>query len=143
MLEQVGAGTWQPERDAQPWVRFCLTAHFRQATTLMRRARVMQRLWDIVEHHTAQRGLPDRTIVVLTEAALGFKARNATYRKNADVSENLASRDLKQLVGAGLLVPMGERRGRYYVASPQLQAFGREAADGESHSVPDPFDVNG
>jgi Fic family protein len=143
VLARVGGGRWQPERDARAWVRFCLTAHFRQATTLMRRARVMHRLWDAVEEKVRVLGLPERTIVVLAEAALGLKARNATYRKNADVSENLASRDLKQLVGAGLLLARGERRGRYYVASSELLALGREADAGEEHRVPDPFEANG
>ena len=143
VLAAVGAGRWQPERDTRPWIRFCLTAHFRQATTLMRRARVMHRLWDAVEQRATQLGLPDRTVVVLAEAALGLKARNATYRKNADVSENLASRDLKQLVDAGLLVAKGERRGRYYVASPELRGMGQQANAGEPHRVQDPFDLNG
>ncbi len=40
-----------PERDARPWVRFCLTAHYRQAQTLLRRSREMQRLWDALEEH--------------------------------------------------------------------------------------------
>jgi Fic family protein len=143
VLATVGAGRWQPERDTRPWIRFCLTAHFRQATTLMRRANIMHRLWDAVEERARQLGLPDRTVVVLAEAALGLKARNATYRKNADVSENLASRDLKQLVGAGLLVAMGERRGRYYLASRELRELGQQADAGEPHRVPDPFDLNG
>lgn len=143
VLATVGAGRWQPERDTRPWIRFCLTAHFRQATTLMRRANIMHRLWDAVEQRAKQLGLPERTVVVLAEAALGLKARNATYRKNADVSENLASRDLKQLVGAGLLVAMGERRGRYYLASRELRELGQQADAGEPHRVPDPFDLNG
>lgn len=141
VLAEVGGGGWHPERNARPWIRFCLTAHFRQASTLMRRARVMHRLWDALEHETTRRGLPGRTIVVLAEAALGFKARNATYRKAADVSENLASRDLKLLSDAGLLAATGERRGRYYLASPLLKAFGQEAAAGEPDSIPDPFDM--
>jgi Fic family protein len=143
VLAAVGAGSWHPERDARQWVRFCLTAHFRQASTLMRRARLMQRLWDALEHEIKGRGLPERTIVVLGEAALGCKARNATYRKVAEISENLASRDFKLLTDSGLLVAEGERRGRYYVASEILSAIGRDAASGEPHIMADPFDLNG
>jgi Fic family protein len=142
VLAQVGAGAWHPERDARPWVRFCLTAHFRQASTLMRRANVMQRLWDALEHEARRLGLPDRAIVVLSEAALGFKARNATYRKAAEITENLASRDLKALVDAGLLVPEGAKRGRYYVASTRLRQFGNDAAGAQPHAFPDPFDAS-
>jgi hypothetical protein len=52
--------------------------------------------------------------------------RNATYRNNADVSDALASKDLKELVDAGLLVPHGERRGRYYTAGPATEALSSE-----------------
>jgi Fic family protein len=141
VLKEVGAGGWNPARDARPWVRFCLTAHFRQASTLMRRARVMARLWDIVEHEAARLHLPDRAIVALVEAGLRLKVRNATYRKAADISENLASRDLKALVDAGLLVPKGEKRGRYYEASTTLEAFSETATKGEPHHFPDPFEL--
>lgn len=143
VLAHVGAGSWHPERDARPWVRFCLTAHFRQASTLMRRARLMHRLWDAIDFEIKRKGLPERTTVVLAEAALGLKARNATYRKAAEISENLASRDLKLLTDAGLLVATGERRGRYYVASPALVAIGREAAQDEPRKIADPFDMDG
>ncbi len=139
VLASVGAGSWHPERDARPWIRYCLTAHFRQASTLVRRARVLHRLWDALEHETRARGLPDRTIPVLGEAALGLKVRNATYRKSADISENLASRDLKLLADSGFLVPAGEKRGRYYVHSPALREIGLEAAKGETKAVADPF----
>src|SRR3990172_4743171 len=37
ILAEVGGGSWQPERDALPWVRFSLTAHLRQARTMLRR----------------------------------------------------------------------------------------------------------
>jgi hypothetical protein len=51
--------------------------------------------------------LPERTALGLLEAASGGRIRNASYRVSADVSNNLASRDLKLLVDAGLLVPEG------------------------------------
>ncbi len=41
----------------------------------------------------------------------------------AEVSENLASRDLKTLVDQGLLVTAGEKRGRYYLASDALKVI--------------------
>jgi Fic family protein len=33
ILAEVGAGSWNPHRNARPWIRFCLTAHYRQAMT--------------------------------------------------------------------------------------------------------------
>jgi hypothetical protein len=59
-------------------------------------------------------------MLALSDAAFGFRVRNATYRTAAEISDPLASRDLRALVDAGLLVPHGERRGRHYVASEWL-----------------------
>ena len=64
--------------------------------------------------------------------------RNATYRPIAEISDNLASRDLKSLVELGFLVPEGEKRGRFYVASERLQAI--RAQTRESRKIEDPFE---
>lgn len=138
VLAQVGGGSWHPERDARPWLRFCLTAHYRQAATLLVRTRETQRLWDELEQETGRRGLPERMLFALADAAIGLRVRNATYRPIAEISDNLASRDLNALVKEGLLVPQGERRGRFYVASEllaELRARTREARRVEE----DPF----
>jgi hypothetical protein len=39
------------------------------------------------------------------------------------VNNIIASRDLKNAVDAGLLVPLGERRGRLYVGAPHIRAI--------------------
>ena len=138
VLGTVGGGSWHPERDARPWIRFCLKAHFFQATTLLRRTREMERLWDALEREVQARGLPERAMVALSDGAMGYRVRNATYRVGAGgVSENLASRDLKQLVAAGLLIPHGERRGRHYLGSPVLRLL-RERIR-EPRGIEDPF----
>lgn len=120
VLAEVGGGNWQPARDARPWIRFCITAHFQQATTLLRRAREIERLWDFLEEEIRAADVPARLIYALADAAVGWRVRNATYRPVAEVSEQLATRDLGLAVKAGLLVPKGERRGRYYERSPRL-----------------------
>ncbi len=137
VLAAVGGGSWHPERDARPWIRFCLTAHYRQATTLLLRTKEMQRLWDALEEEVGRRKLPERTLLALVDAAIGLRVRNATYRPVAEIHDNLASRDLKSLVAEGLLVPEGEKRGRYYVASDFLTTI-REKTH-ESRRVEDPF----
>ena len=137
VLAAVGGGSWPPERDARPWVRFCLTAHFRQATTLLIRTREMSRLWDALEEEIVGRALPDRTILVMADAAIGLRVRNATYRPIAEITENLASKDLKILVGQGLLIPQGEKRGRFYIASDFLKALRKKTR--EPRRVEDPF----
>ena len=120
VLAQVGQGAWHPERDPLPFVTFCLTAHYRQAETLLRRHEEMERLWALLEQEATRKGLPERAMLALTDAALGFRVRNATYRTAAEISDPLASRDLRAMVDAELLVPHGERRGRHYVAGAWL-----------------------
>ena len=121
VLAEVGGGGWHPDRDCRPWLRFCLTAHYRQAQTLLRRSKEFERVYDDLNNLVLRHGLPDRTAFALVEAAFGQRVRNASYRISADVSNNLASRDLKALVDLGLLIPQGEKRGRHYIASAPVR----------------------
>jgi len=120
VLAEIAQGHWHPERDALPWIKFCLTAHYRRAETLLRRSQEAGRLWSELESEIKQRDMQERMVLALHDAAFGFRVRNTTYRKAADVSEAAASRDLGQLVAAGLLVAHGEKRGRFYVAGEWL-----------------------
>jgi hypothetical protein len=108
--------------------------------TLLRRTREIQRIWDQLEVEVQQRGLPDRVILALADAAIGLNVRNSTYRAAADTSENLASRDLKHLCDAGSIEARGEKRGRVYVAALPVVAVRMRAAEPRG-DVPDPFDV--
>lgn len=121
VLAEVGQGAWHPERDPLPWIRFCLTAHYRQAETLLRRTEEQERLWNALEAELKRRGLNERLLMALSDAAVGYRVRNSTYRRAAEVSEQVASRDLALLVGQGLLIAQGERRGRFYLASDWLR----------------------
>lgn len=123
VLALVGGGGWNPGRDCKPWLRFCLTGHYRQAQTLLRRTREIERVYLDLAELVKQQGLNERTALALVEAASPVRVRNASYRVSAAISNNLASRDLKMLTDAGLLVAEGERRGRYYVASETVMAI--------------------
>lgn len=138
VLAEVDAGAWHPERDARPWVRFCLTAHYRQAQTLLRRSREMQRLWDALEELVSELRLPARALAALSDAALGFRVTNGRYRALTDINANLASRDLAALHRAGLLAGKGERRGRYYVASERVRSLYQQLREVRQR-IPDPF----
>jgi hypothetical protein len=120
VLAETGGGAWHPERDARAWIRFCLTAHLRQARTLSQRVEQSERLWSLLEAEVARLGLPDRTILALFDAASGFRVHNSRYQTHAEVSDYAGGRDLRRLVEAELLVPRGEKRGRFYVAHPRL-----------------------
>lgn len=126
VLEQVGQGSWNPDGNARPWVRFTLTAHLRQARTLQRRIKESEQLWIELENISRRFSLPERVIPAMYDAALGLRVRNATYRamqEGEEISEQAASRDLRALVDAGVFIPSGERRGRIYTGSQELQAL--------------------
>lgn len=138
VLAEVGGGGWHPERDSTPWVRFCITGHYRQAQTLLRRMKEAELIYGELVELVTKHEFPDRTALGLLEAVSGLRVRNASYRATADVSNNLASRDLKALVDAKLLVAQGERRGRHYVASESVLAIA--AKHKLPRGIPDPFD---
>jgi Fic family protein len=137
VLAEARGGHWDPRRDARRWIRFCLTAHYRQATTSLQRIERAGTVWDRIEQEVRRRRLPERTTLALLDATLGYRVRNATYRGAAGISDHLASRDLKALVGAGLLVPHGERRGRFYQAVDSLRSL--RVATRHKKAVEDPF----
>ncbi|MGW5744584.1 Fic family protein [Amycolatopsis sp. NPDC003861] len=125
VLGEVGGGSWQPRRDARPWIRFTLTAHLRQARTMLQRVKESERMWAELETLVQGRGLPERSAMALFDAMIGLRVRNATYRayfedSPEEITEATASRDLRALVAAGLLEAEGEKRGRHYVAKPPL-----------------------
>ena len=122
VLADVGGGGWNPQRDSRPWVRFCIRGHYRQAQTLLRRTREWERLYEAFSVEVYRHGLHERTVMALLEASSGIRVRNSSYRVSADISNNLASRDLKNLVDAGFLEAHGERRGRHYVAGESVRA---------------------
>jgi Fic family protein len=131
VLAEVGQGSWHPENNARPWLRFMLTAHLRQARTLLARVRESEELWERCSIEAQSAGLPARVIPALFNAALGFRVQRSGYRSLVDdeVSEVVATRDLKAMADAGLLVAHGERRGRFYTASSQLRAIAKEIRD--------------
>ena len=86
-----------------------------------------------------QLNLPDRADSALIDAAFGYRVTNQRYRGENEISDVVASRDLRRMTDAGLLVPHGERRGRYYVTSEMLRDI-REAIRDRGRA-PDPYDL--
>lgn len=127
ILAEVGQGSWNPNRDALPWVRFCLRAHYQQAATTIRRYDEYGLLYQSVEALARSQHLHARMIMPLFDAALGLSLTNARYVSVAETEAHSATRDLKVLVEKGLLVPHGEKRGRTYRASPDLRKLRSEA----------------
>ncbi|MFN8105290.1 MAG: hypothetical protein U0U69_12600 [Acidimicrobiia bacterium] len=80
VLAEVGQGSWHPGNDARPWIRFCLTAHLRQARTTLRRAEESEDLWSRCEHEVEATDCRHGPRLTLFSAALGFRIRNPTHR---------------------------------------------------------------
>ncbi len=141
VLAEVGQGSWHPEHDPRPWVRFNLKAHYLQAQTLLQRVKESEQLWVALERLTTREGFPDRVIEGLWDAAIGHRVRRATYLRfvSEPISEQAAGRDLRQLAERGILVPHGEKRGRYYTGSKELVGLWRAIRDKRNEGIADPF----
>ena len=142
VLAEVGQGAWNPRRNALPWIRFCLTAHYRQAHELLRRLEETRAMWAQLEDLAKTHRLNPRVVNAMAEAAAGYKVRNTSYRRQADVSNQVAKSDLKNLTDQGLLVAVGEKRGRYYVRGEPLERIGRAVQRPPADDV-DPFASRG
>lgn len=105
MLAEVGRSSWHPECDVRPWGE--------------------------LETRVSGKNLSERSLLALFDAAMGLRVRNSTYHSSLadspdEISEQTASNDLRKMVEAELLLPKGERRGRYYVASQGVASIMRE-----------------
>lgn len=137
VLSLVGQGSWHPQNDARPWLRFILKAHLVQAHKILWLNELLSKIWQAADKIAKEKGLPERSLQTIADAILGLKAKNATYRKYTNVTENLASRDLKMLVDKKVLVPAGQKRGRYYEPSQKLKQLRQELWT--PFTIPEPF----
>ena len=128
VLQEVGTESWHPEGDARPWVRYCLEAHFVQASSVLRRVKESEEIWTRLESVCAERRLPPRMLSALFDATVGMRVRNASYRAalkmwDEEIANQGATDDLRAMVNAGLLERFGARRGTYYRAADPLKAI--------------------
>lgn len=114
VLLEVGRKAYHPENDCRAWIRFNLVAHFRQASWLLQRSHMTQRVWNEVEDLLKRKNFNDRALPSVVDAAFGYKIRRQHYMAAAEVSEQVASRELRDLVEGGLFIAEGETRGRWY-----------------------------
>jgi Fic family protein len=128
VLAQVGQGRWNPAGDAHPWVRYSLEAHYVQAASVLRRVRESELIWRKLDDLRRTQGLPERTIPALFDATIGLRVRNSSYRFtlkewDEEISNQVATGDLRAMVQAGLLKQLGAKRGTYYQAADPLLAI--------------------
>jgi hypothetical protein len=120
-LQQVQGGSYRPDRDAGPWVDFCLDAHLEQAKRRLEQITAAASRWSALEELVEGRGWPDRLVIAL-EQSLFDGVDRASYAAEADVSAPTASNDLRRLLDADLVVQRGRGRSTRYVASDRLRA---------------------
>lgn len=140
VLAQVGNGSWNPQNNTRPWIRFILTAHYRQAATFLQRNRLLAKLWGELESEIKSASLPERAMLALSDAAVGLKVRTSHYGHLAEVNSVGAARDLRAMVDSGLLVARGEKRGRFYLASERIRQIAINIRQQEPLDIPDPFE---
>lgn len=125
---RTAAGTaWQPLADASAWVRFCLAGQQAQLDRLAARHAAAMRVWSALAARLNEADLPARAASVLLDAAFGLTVRNGRYRAETGLSDVGATRDLHRLCDAGLLVAIGEKRGRVYRLGPVLTVLAARA----------------
>jgi hypothetical protein len=79
----------------------------------------------------------ERALPALVDAAFGYRIRRSHYMNSAEVSEQVASIELRLLVDLGFLIAEGETRGRIYRASDKLREI--YLRNYEPRSIVDPF----
>jgi len=152
VLADVGQGVWNPGADARPWVRFCLLAHYIQATSVLRRVRESEQMWSEIEGIVDGRRVPVRGMAALFDAGVGLRVRNSGYRAvlkgwDEEISNQVATSDLAAMVRSGLLSQRGKKRGTFYVADGPLAEIrlrvtkGRQPVDTSTLFDPLPSDV--
>ncbi len=120
VLEVMGGPEWNPTTNTRQWVKFCLTAHHRQAQGARRRVELLSRAWIRLADEAERSGLDERATYALLPAFLGQKVRRKLYQIDAELSEQQAIRDMRQMLALNWLDSHGEARGRYYTAGPRM-----------------------
>lgn len=121
VLQQVQGGRYQPDRDASPWVGFCIEAHSSQARRRLDQIQQAAARWAFLEQLAESRGWPDRFVIALEQGLLGGTDR-ARYSAEADISPASATNDFRRLLDAGLLTQHGRGPTTRYQASDSLRA---------------------
>ena len=119
-LDEAHGPVYDPTRSARGWVEFCVTAHLEQANRRLGEVERAESRWNRCEELVRERRWPDRLVIAL-EQALAGALTNASYRTEADVSDQVARLDFRRLLDAGLIVQRGSGRATGYLASDVLR----------------------
>ncbi|WP_326569945.1 Fic family protein [Actinacidiphila glaucinigra] len=115
-----------PDQDVAGWIRFNLTAYHQQAQTVQGRLTRAGKVWEALADFAQHAGLDERTITALHDVAMAGRVRRSRYESAEGLSLQQAQRDLRDLVTAHVLTPVGRTRARYYTAGDR---FPQQALD--------------
>lgn len=121
-LQEVQGGSYQPDRDAAPWVDFCIDAHLEQAEHRLAQVEAAGRRWEVLEAIAVERSWPERLVIAMEHALTGGLERGR-YSREAEIALPTASNDLRRLVDAGLVQRQGGGRSTRYIASENLTSL--------------------
>ncbi len=109
-----------PEQDVASWIRFNLVAYHQQAQTVQSRLDRSARVWTLLGDFVKQAGLDERVISALHDIAMEARVRRSRYEQSEGLNRQQAQRDLRDLVTAQFLQPVGRTRARYYTAGSRF-----------------------
>jgi Fic family protein len=121
VLEEVQGAAFDPQRDASPWVEFCIEAHVSEATERRHWLEVAYARHDFCEQLARDHAYPERFVAALDQALLGLPITNADYRRETVIASPTAVQDLQRLRRDAWLEQVGGGRSVRYVASKKLQ----------------------
>jgi Fic family protein len=120
---------YQPDQSVSSWIRFNLNAYHQQAQTVQVRFERSSQTWILLAEYAEKAGLDERLVSALHDVAMAGRVRRSRYQHAEALSLQQAQRDLRDLVSARILEPVGRTRARYYVAGQQFLVQAQEVAD--------------
>jgi Fic family protein len=120
--------TYRPAQDVSSWVRFNLTAYHEQAQTVQKRLDRSSEVWRILAAFAERNDLDERVVSALHDVAMAGRVRRSRYEQAEGLSLQQAQRDLRDLVTARILAPVGRTRARYYQAGERFPDDAAEIA---------------
>ncbi|MEU6483876.1 Fic family protein [Streptomyces sp. NPDC046887] len=139
VLREVGGPVYSPQRDTSPWMRFNLRAYHEQSQSVQHRVNRSNRCWIQLDEQRQTLGVTERQITALHEVAMTGRVRRSRYEKAEGISEQQAQRDMQHLMRGHLLTPVGNTKGRYYVAGSRYPQNVLATAAAR-HTIRDPYE---